>query len=209
MTTNTLAKQYACLTPRERLPLLEAALTRDDETESNRLIYSAPMASLRVPDYLGYTAAIETACFLYMLDQLDLATCYWRAEALHRTVADQNFYEPNPRRKKEAAARQAREDRLHDLMRFFGYRIVTHAKAWKRLCAELSLDPDELLSHLAGYDTLQEARGSAEIVAFNIDEAREYLRHSRDGDGEPKTVESLLAEWRGFIEHRTNWWGTE
>lgn len=207
--TETLAKHYNLLTARERLTLIEAALNRDDESESNRLIYSAPKVSLHVPNYLGFTEAIESACFLYMLDQLNLATCYRQAEGLHETVAERNFHERTLRQKKDAAARQAREDRLCDLVRFLGYRIVTNAEAWQRLCAKLNLEPNGLLRHLPGYDMFQEARRSAEMMAFNTDEARQYLRRSSDKDCEPITAETLFAEWCGFIDHRTKWWGTE
>ncbi len=53
MNTNSLARHDEILTPRERLPLIMAASARGDEAEAQRLAHSAPLVSLRVPDYFG------------------------------------------------------------------------------------------------------------------------------------------------------------
>ena len=207
MTTSTLAKHYGQLTPRERVPLIEAAATREDETELARLVNSAPRTALRVPDYTGFATSLQEACFMYMMEQLNLATCYWRAEGL--LARDFYFADAQPRRKKPGQPKDATEDRLFPLVRFVGYRIVTNANAWRRFCGNLNIDPEPLLSGLPGSEMLQETVTAAETAAFNTEEATEYARRKGDDAAEAKTVEGVLVSWREFLDHRTKWWNTE
>jgi hypothetical protein len=53
MNSNSLARHYNKLTPWERVPLIIAAGLRDDGTERERLVSSAPTNLFHVPDFRG------------------------------------------------------------------------------------------------------------------------------------------------------------
>src|ERR1051325_5737651 len=93
-----------------------------------------------IPDYWGLAEGVERLAVVHVLHQLDLAAIDWRMAL----AIEQRLNGRCPR------ARQ-RAKRLQQAQRLVAYRIVTQAEAWKQLCAELQLDPEEPLRHVPGY----------------------------------------------------------
>src|SRR5262249_19260145 len=58
MNTHRLGQLYDQLTPRERLPLIMAAHLRGDAADQKRLSASAPLKTLRVPNYYPLAKAL-------------------------------------------------------------------------------------------------------------------------------------------------------
>jgi hypothetical protein len=52
---------------------------------------------------------------------------------------------------------------------------VTTADGWRLLCAELSLDPDEGLEGLPGYDAVRQTVEVARLMKVSAEEALEYM----------------------------------
>ena len=207
MNSNGLAKHYEALTPRERVPLIMAASSRGDEVERERLVNSAPKSGLRVANYFGFSQAVQEACFAYLLDQLNLAACFWRAEGLLASVCD--LADHPKRRKKRDESEQAREDRMLFLVRWFGYRIVVNADAWRRFCAELNIETPRMVAVLSDQLMLNDVEECARIVAFSADEANACPGHWKDENVRAPTVDDVLKTWREFLDARMKWWDTE
>jgi hypothetical protein len=83
--TKSLARLYDRMTPRERLPLLLAALHRGDDAEAQRLACSAPRIQLSLPDYHGLNEGLLLVPLFHVLGQLDRGLLYWQ---LTGTAAD-------------------------------------------------------------------------------------------------------------------------
>jgi hypothetical protein len=71
MNTHRLGQLYDQLTPRERLPLIMAAHLRGDAADQKRLGASAPLKTLRVPNYYPLAKALRTAVHWQMQTLLD------------------------------------------------------------------------------------------------------------------------------------------
>lgn len=81
----------------------------------------------------------------YLLEQLDLAACYWKWTA-HQ---EQKLPWDN------AAERQQRQQRFDQTKNMLAYRWVVCADGWKLWCADLKIDPDFLLREVPGYEAVQ------------------------------------------------------
>jgi hypothetical protein len=196
MNTARLAKHYGALEPWERVALVVAAAARDDLQEVDRLSGAAPRLRFNAPDHLGHLEGIEFVSLLYMVRQLDLTCLYWRISgALESCSADGD----------DARTRRLC-DRLYRVMRGLGYVMTAHAAAWRRLCAELAIDPDALTRGLWGHDTLARALVAAETDACSADEMRAFAK-ARDPAAEVVTVESSLAGLREVLDWCVGRWG--
>lgn len=219
MNTNTLAKQYDKLTPRERLPLILAASVRGDEAERDRLARSAPRVGLRVQDYFGLSQAFVEVSHLHFMESLDFAGHY--LEALAVASAEK------PRKHKK-------EDDIFgpdwELAMLLGYRFHSHRAGWKLFCSELRLDPDAFCEILPGFSTIQRAEQlSGERpdgrpgIAYVAEGVARYLARRAGADpaadkvGDmatealkpfwPVTAENIAASLHASLNLREEWWG--
>jgi len=87
----------------------------------------------------------------------------------------------------------------------WAYLFTAEADGWKRLMAELGIDPETLLRDLPVFDTIRRADKDIRLVAFTEEEATSYLGE-KDKEARPITVESVLAEMRTFLDRRIEWW---
>ncbi len=76
MNTRTLTGLYDRLTPSERIPLIVAAIDRNDEPEANRLSWSAPTFAFRAPDFCGLSDSLLLLSLFHMAEKLDLALAF-------------------------------------------------------------------------------------------------------------------------------------
>jgi hypothetical protein len=188
MNTNGPARHYETLTPRERLPLIMAASARGDEAEAQRLAHSAPLVSLRVPDYFGLAMAIREVAELHLLESLGLAAMYERCLAM----AD--------------LSETGRGERLINSAMLLGYQFNIWLAGWRQFGRELHFDAEILWSFLPGYEVIQRTEERTKAVAFTVEEARAYLE--RNGKtGEIITAGYVAADLRRFLEVRAAWWG--
>jgi hypothetical protein len=195
--TNALAKLYDRLTPLERFPLILAAAERADDAEVQRLLHSAPRVHLSLPDHHGLSDGVLLQALIHVIEQLNLGLMFWHVQAL---IAD---WEAFPARKEDEAG----ADRLWDSVRLAAYRFCVEADGWRRLCAELKIDPDALLRGVRGYDALQFTEKAARAFLWSPEEATAYLRRKYGpGDAELPTVDEAAQAMREFIDWRVAWW---
>jgi hypothetical protein len=195
MTTDSLAKLYDRLTPRERLPLIVAATARGDEADRARLIGSAPTNTFRVPDYYGVAEGLRTLALLHVAEMLDLAARCWHASGL---VAQEEGF--------KGRAGQAEQAQWLDAERMLAYLFVVNADGWRCFCSELRVDGDLLLRELPGYETLARADEVVRIMAFTPEEATAWARQANGESAELLTSDAVVASMREFVDRQAEHW---
>ena len=199
MNVKDLTKLYDRLTPRERLPLIIAASERGDEAEADRLAHAAPRMELRLPDYHGLGEGLLWLTLFHMIGQLDLSLAFWQAQAL---AFGREAFPDGP-------VDKARAERLWDLVRIAGYKLGVEAEAWRRLHAELHLDPEWFLRDLRGYDTVKLTEEAACFVPWTAEEAVAGLRRLGMDDAKVPTIEAALQAMGAVIDQRVAWWNVD
>jgi hypothetical protein len=186
-----------------------AASSRGDSVEEQRLISAAARKAFTVPDYWGLSEGLDDLLKLYLLEQLDLATVYWRLSAYLDRVSQCRPHGPD----------DERQEQRWQLLRMLDYRCVVLADAWQLLCNELHLDPDVLAQDLPGYAAVQQVVQAARFVAFNAEEALDYLRHYFEASQPPSnatpplprkyqldSATDMAQQMRGFLQARLESW---
>jgi hypothetical protein len=195
MNSKYLAKLYDRLTPRERLPLILAASARDDEVEGQRLAQSAPRMALRLPDYHGLGEGLLLASLFHLIGVLDVTALFWLTQG---RLAEWT-----------ALSDKDEDDSLNRLdakVRMWAYVLTAKRDGWRRFCAEVPVDPELLLQDMCGYETVKRSEEAARLLAFSVDEAREWLRGTSTATAEVVTAESDAAAIWGFVNSREKWW---
>ena len=183
-TNGTLQKHYDKLAPRERLALIFAAIAREDETERQVLIETAPRLHYSMPDYLGEANAFNYLCLVYLAKQLELA---WSISTLA------HFETPNAREEK----------RMYNAACMTAYIFCTRAEAWRAFCAGLEIDAGAALKQMPGAETVAYAEQFARMIAFTVEEARAHyaaMAERLELHGEMVTLETATAELGAMFE---------
>jgi hypothetical protein len=173
MNLTGLTRHYDLLTAWERLPLILAALNRDDAAEEKRLSDSAPTKTAGVPHHFGLWAGLTDLAVAHQMQQLErvgyllggglfLAIAKGKATAKGKTIDEEE--EPAPR------------------VRLLAFRLVVAADAWKLLCDELQVAPDAILRHMPGGKLVRDMEEAARKMAFSPEEALAYLRAQEEAD---------------------------
>jgi hypothetical protein len=183
MTTNKLAKLYAHLTPRERLPLLISAGVRGDEVERERLVGSAPRVCYKLADYHGLVDSFATAMLMHLVERLDLGARFMAAVG----ILEMQGATDTPKAR-------ARADRFEVAVHTMALRFCIEVDGWKLFCADLNLDPDALLPHLPAYHTVSEMERLARMLANTPDEATAYLRKTTGSESAQLPTPDEVAE---------------
>jgi hypothetical protein len=197
MNTNGLARLYGKLAPRERLPLIVAAVDRGDDAEADRLSRSAPRRHFGLPDYHGLAEGVQLLVLFHLLHLQERASHYWHCLAL---------LEQDAWLSRDGQKGRPVEDRLKNVLRTWAYLFVVEADAWRQLAAELQIDQESLLRDAPSYDTLRQTEEAIRLTAFTEQEATEYLRQRGDQEAPPPTVKTTLAGMRAFLDNRVMWW---
>ena len=111
MNANGPTRHYDKLTPRERLPLIVAAVDRGDDAEADRLTRSAPRDGIRLPNYHGLAEGMLLASLFHMMTQLDRIALYWQAEGIvdqYLEIAKGNEQKAKAQRLSDLARRAVR-----------------------------------------------------------------------------------------------------
>jgi hypothetical protein len=209
MTTKQLARYYPTLTPWERLPLIVAASLRGDAVEREQMVRSAPRHGFRVPDYWGLAEGLDELAKLYLLAQLDLAAVYWRFSAL---------LDQEPRARPSRPERQ-QDERPWQLLEMLCYTFVVRADGWRLLCREMHIDPEDYLKDLPGVDAVQQMEPLARLLAFDAEEALDFLRADAEArrpaaeetpavrrEDKVETAADVAQSLRAFLQERLDKW---
>jgi hypothetical protein len=188
MNTHRLGQLYDQLTPRERLPLIMAAHLRGDAADQKRLSASAPLKTLRVPNYYPLAKALRTAVHWQMQTLLDLAGHFWQWWGVWMSYGlyqarDDNRMRGRGRRagagakkRRGADAELFEEYRAHGITRYYASRFVAHVDGWKQFCAEIHADPEAQLKLMIGWNMVTQTENAARSYVFSEEEAARFER---------------------------------
>jgi hypothetical protein len=146
-TTNGVARNYGQLKVGERLALLGSACARDDQTEANRLMVSAPVVSWRGPDVYRDAAAFDRFALLTYLDVLALAAAFLEATAEASRAAHAADTDPS-----QGDALQE----YSDVSLAAAFLLRTRLAGWREHCGELGIeDADKLWRNMPGLERVR------------------------------------------------------
>jgi hypothetical protein len=149
-----------------------------------------------LPDYHGLGEGLLLLSLFHVIGQLDLGLRFWHLQGVADDGEDVAVGKGEP----------ARAHRLGDLIRLTAYRLCVEADGWRRLCADLNVDPEALLCDLPCQDALRLTEQAARTVRWSPEEAAAYLRRLGPADAEPPTSEGAAQAMRQFIDRRVAWW---
>lgn len=135
MDTKTIQKNYDKLTAKERFSLLNAAIKRGDRNESSALQASAPKKGWSIPTTRGLVEAFEFLAMWHVMTMQELDSLYW----LLLAVGDD-----------EGVIKGAPEDGYLFLMDKVQSGAQARDMAWRSVCKEYSIDPDEAIQGYPG-----------------------------------------------------------
>ncbi len=123
MNTNALARQYDKLTPEERFALALAAAERNDNTELDRLLHSAPRSRFSAYHHAPLLDSFLFLSKMHFMELLAVAASYFEA-----------FGMIGQKRKKDAGPADG-----WDMVLLLGYLFRTRMAGWRQFCAELNV----------------------------------------------------------------------
>ncbi len=196
MNTKTLTGLYDRLVPSERVPLLFAALGRDDDLEASRLVDSAPTPAFRISDHYGLCDSIRQLSLFHMTEKLDHALVFSTQLGLWLKYETSTEFED-----------RIMTERLRRRAHLTGYKLCVEADAWKLVCAEMHIEPDVLLKRLCGFETVRKFEEIARsLPLWTPEETATYLKNMGEDESKMPTVEKAAQSMRDFIQHRVEWW---
>ena len=181
MNLKALSRNYDLLAGRERMVLILAAESRNDDLERERLVTAAPIRRWHFSDYLMPMLGLNVLGLIYLTEQLDALANYWHA---NWRLADPD----------DAGA----ED-WHVLANVSAYFFACNAEAWRRFCDEMKVNPEQVTEGNYRGWLLQHCEERMPENAPSADELAALLRAY--GQAEPAliTAESLLESWRSLF----------
>jgi hypothetical protein len=176
-----LDRLYHRLTVRERIPLLVAAEARGDDVESRRLSETSPIQTWWFSEHLIYEQALHVLALIYIGEQLDAAATYffahWRMD-----VDDE--------RSVEHWGRIAQAE---------AYFFTANSEAWRRLCAELGVDANDLIAANHNGRMLKNCEQQMPSHAPSAETMQSLLRDANCEPADIVTVDHLLKSWRRLL----------
>ena len=174
MNLNTIQKNYGKLSTVERFKLLNLALARGDDADLTALQQSAPRKTWAIPTTRGLVEAFEFLSFWHIMTMQETNALFHLLEFIGDGDYTIEGY-----------------SRL-DLLAMIRRRTLARDAAWREVCKEYGIDPDELTGDLPG----------AESVRFFVDVMKRY------NELVPVDVDSAeyIADLRGVIEHYREQW---
>jgi hypothetical protein len=207
MNANGLVKHYEKLEAEERFALIETAIARNDDTETDRLCSSAPRVVLTFGHHYAHTAAFRELALVVFLELLDLAGDY--VHTMHRAwdrEADEHEWRVHLRGKKKADTVSCEPPLFAQILEVayaFGFRLKTKAAGWMLWCKRRNLPPLKLWSVSPGYRRFQDALEMTESdpsnptfpkgKAFTAEEMLAWLNRVAARIGEPGIMEIPLT----------------
>jgi hypothetical protein len=153
MNTKTLRKHYDILTVEERVSAMIAAWGRDDIEEYRTLGHAAPFGkTFRLREHHGLLDAFEWLAMWHVLMQLgQMATLYFLLFHGEEKIKVKGFD-------------------FDEAMTFVTKEIVESATAWREICKEHNVDPNDALNRLPFLAVIEYAEiiGTALSIERNI-----------------------------------------
>jgi hypothetical protein len=179
MNTNRLQKHYDKLTAKERYAALIAAKGRGDSQEYDALVKSCPRKTWRVAVTIGIAEAFDSLAMFHVLMQLGYAASFYYL------LANDDI--------SEIKAAAGETVTAQDAMTLTQQRILEGREAWRAICKEHGLDPDQMLEHLPFVEmiTINEliAMRAKEIAPFELSDLQNVI------DSYRLAIETKRKEW--------------
>jgi hypothetical protein len=194
-----------------------AAHLRGDAADQKRLSASAPLKTLRVPNYYPLAKALRTAVHWQMQILLDLAGHFWlwwgvwMSYGLYQARDDSRKRGCGRRagagakKRRGADAELVEEYRAYGITRYYASRFVAHVDGWKQFCAEIHADPEAQLKLLIGWNMVTQTQSAARSYVFSEEEAARFDRletvsvvGEATKEAGPVAVESVADLVRGW-----------
>ena len=195
---NTLVSTYDVLTAQERASMMFSALSREDETEVNRLMDSAPMMNWRMCHHNGVANALIFLAQHRRNEQLEAAANYWFATS-RLLRADE-----------EAAKDEGEKIQMwKNMADVFSYLYFVGEEAWNRFCDEIGVHPADLMDGAPGQWIIDLCDLNMADVAPSKDELTQQLREWNEQfcrGGEAVDAECLVEQWRGLYRELLGTW---
>jgi hypothetical protein len=188
MNTRTLSKNYAYLTPEERVPLLIAAMGRGDDLEVDRLLQTSKKETWTRGSHGGYAHAVLELTSLHREQLLDLAAVFHHAMVLIQMEARWR----GESRKKLA---DAESDLFRKDARLVAHQFVAMVDGWQLFCQEMNFDGDALMRMGIGLETIYRTHRIACTYAFSEEDADAHVRAC---EGIEEESPSFLSSYRQF-----------
>jgi hypothetical protein len=185
MNMNQVKRHYDKLTAKERFALMMKAHGREDNSEVKELIRSAPRKVFSFPDTHGLSEGFQFLVMFHMLTQLnDVASFYFLVLAQHDEeheikVGDNTYT-------------------ISDAFELIQRNIIGGRDAFRAICKEYNLDPDEMVKDYPYTLTIEIGELFARLGAGEMIEERkaELERYTQE------TIEG----YRLAIDHHAEGW---
>jgi hypothetical protein len=200
MNFNRIAGYYDQLDPMERLAAIEAAESRGDDAERQRLIRAAPRLAWTLPDYAGLSLAHLHLMQVGHAQLLTLAARFFWAlsvmagfrQAWQRhgdapdVVADAEGFEK---------AHEAYEE-----VCWHAYSLIAQLDGLRLFEQETGLGTDAMRQYMPGYELVSDAERLARTCAFqDAPEAADWLRRRGDRDTAPPVAAGVAGMLRDYL----------
>jgi len=175
MNLNALKKHYDKLTVEERVSAMMAAWGRDDMQEYRTLAQTAPYGkTFRVRETHGLLDAFEWLAIWHVLMQLgQMATLYFLLFHGEEKIKVKGFD-------------------FDEAMTFVTKQIIEGSTAWREICKEHNIDPNDALNHLPFLVMIE----YAEIIATALSIERGIQpEFDKAVEGYREVIKIKRAEW--------------
>ena len=175
MNINSIQKHYDKLSTVERFKLLNAALQRGDDTDRAALQQSAPRKTWSIPTTNGLVKAFDFLGMWHIMTMQELDSIYW----LLLAIGDDEIKLPD-------------DNSWLGLVESIQRRGLSRDMAWRAVCNEYSIDPDQWIEDYPG----------ALSIRLFVDAMKAYCEYN-PVDVDPA---EYINDFRAVIElHRKEW----
>jgi hypothetical protein len=176
MNMNAITKHYDKLTTRERFGLLVAAGARGDDTDRAALLASAPRKTWSIPTTNGFAEAFTFLSMFHIMTMQENSTLYNLLLDMDEDIKKINMGGHT----------------WIGLLALLQARTLSRDEAWRVVCAEYGINPEDLTSDLPGAESVlffvEVMKRSNDINPVNVDPT-EYINDLH------AVIEKNRAEW--------------
>lgn len=209
MSFNSVATNYAYLTPEERFRLVMAARARGDEVEQDRVARSGSRISLSMHDYAPHADAFRELAVLVYTELLDHIARFEEVISqvkLARASMPEDQDVPEDDGDDDSPAWQA------ECLQAAGYIVQTYAEGWRLFCENRGIPSHLSWEKLPGYERVQTRLSQAQKVAYPAEEFVAWLNSVKPVDhpelnASPYTPDGIARQLDEAMAFATRWWG--
>ncbi len=138
MNMTAITKQYDKLTAPERFTLVQSAIRRGDGADLEALQRSAPRKTWSIPTTRGLVEAFQFLSMFYIMAMQENSTLYFL------------FLNMDDNKKEWNIGGYA----WRDLLNLLQARTLSRDEAWRAVCKEYGVDPDDQIKDLPGAESV-------------------------------------------------------